>query len=251
MITYSYTFFEDMKAQNPLLKGGLISALTRNFFRRFFCFREAISGWKLKPHGTCSTGYYDTRTNLPLHLPATGYGAGTMLITCLRLVTTHIGVMLEFNQRFFYGAGAIIQPDVYPTCCSPCPRNHTRDAHYDRGAAGYHYPAGIGIKTLIQYMNFPDVFLILFHKFFERVGREVRAAFNQPSGVDRVGLKDCFYEVFKPLLEVWRHCIPVPSILTCAANQVRSGVFECQELLLDMFSVPESSHDYCYTYAVH
>ena len=155
--------------------------------------------------------------------------------------------MLEFNQRFFYGAGAIIQPDVYPTCCSPCPRNHTRDAHYDRDAAGYHYPAGIGIKTLIQYMNFPDVFLILFHKFFERVGGEVWAAFNQPSGVDRVGLVHHFDQVFEPPLQVARHRVKLVLITPGAREQVCGGVFQRTELLLYVFSIAITFHILKYT----
>ena len=56
-----HTFFEDMKAQYPLLKGGLISALPTTFFGGFF-----VSGrnprWKLKPHGTTHSDCFNVRT---------------------------------------------------------------------------------------------------------------------------------------------------------------------------------------------
>jgi hypothetical protein len=96
-------------------------------------------------------------------------------------------------------------------------------------------------------MNELSEFLILFHKFFERVGREVWAAFNQPSGVDRVGLVHHFDQVFEPPLQVARHRVKLVLITPGAREQVSRCVFQRTELLLYVFSIAITFHILKYT----
>ena len=96
-------------------------------------------------------------------------------------------------------------------------------------------------------MNELSEILILFHKFFERVGGKVRAALDEPSGVDRVGLVHHFDQVFEPPLQVARHRVKLVLITPGAREQVCCGVFQRTELLLYVFSIAITFHIHKYT----
>ena len=96
-------------------------------------------------------------------------------------------------------------------------------------------------------MNELSEFLILFHKFFERIGRKVGPLAYKPARINRVGLKDCFYEVFEPPLQVARHRVKLVFITPGAREQVRGGVFQRTELLLYVFSIAITFHILKYT----
>jgi hypothetical protein len=96
-------------------------------------------------------------------------------------------------------------------------------------------------------MNELSEFLILFHKFFERIGRKVGPLAYKPARINRVGLKDCFYEVFEPPLQVARHRVKLVLITPGAREQVCGGVFQRTELLLYVFSIAITFHILKYT----